>query len=699
MDGSTLADKYLEKGWLVIGLARWSPTASYPNLENAFKNKNFIWETGDICEKEFMYEMFKKYEPDIVYNMAAISLVPESFKIPIRVFNVNTIALLNMLELIRHYFPKIKILQASSSEQIGSNTESPQNTESRMLPTSIYATSKLASYHLIRIYRQAYGIFAVNCMAWNHEGNRRGPNFVTRKITRHVAKIFHGSKIPLKLGNIDAYRDWGLSSDYCVPGNTKILAKADEKAYHTIFSRDIKDLKIGNEVLTYNIKNGNKEFKKILKTQDRIVNEIFEIVLDNGNKLEITGNHPVAIIEKGNVIWKKVEDLEKHDKMIQKNHFSVTRRIRNFSENKTRMTNDVKLKISKPHKGKKLTEKTKKKIRLSTNIRYKDVQERMKSSRPGNLNSNYISGKTLVIGKCQHCNKDLGKLSYYNDIKLCKSCSTREKWKDEEYAKNVISKTLQSNKKSPNKPEQHLSHIINDNFPNTFKFVGNGKKMIGKFCPDFVYENKKKIIELYGSYWHNKPEIIQRDIRRKNKYEDSGYELLVIYDTELTNEHNIVSKIENFLFNPDVEILTIKKIKKTTKKTKVYNIETQDNHNYFAYGMLIHNCDAMTLMMEADKPDDYAVNTGEAHSVREFVEKSFHEIGRTLIWKGEGINERAHDQNGQLVVEINEKYYRPTEVPYLHGDHNKIKEKLGWTPTTTFEELVKIMMKHDLNIE
>jgi GDPmannose 4,6-dehydratase len=216
MDGSTLADKYLAKGWKVIGVDHWEPTSSYPNLEFAFKNPQFIFETGDICEKEFMYNLFLKYQPDIVYNMAAISLVPESFKIPQRVFNVNTLALLNMLELIKYHFPKIKIYQASSSEQIGSNKEYPQNTHSRMLPTSPYAVAKLASYHLIRVYRQAYGIFAVNGMLWNHEGPRRGPMFVTRKITMAVADLKKGLRTDtLKLGNLDSNRDWGLSDDFC----------------------------------------------------------------------------------------------------------------------------------------------------------------------------------------------------------------------------------------------------------------------------------------------------------------------------------------------------------------------------------------------------------------------------------------------------------------------------------------------------
>ena len=214
MDGSTLAEKYLAKGWKIVGIDTWDPTAMYPNLNNIFNNPNFVFITGDVTEHKFMERLFDEYKPDYVYNLAAISLVPESFKIPERVFYVNTLALLNMLEIIRTKYPNTKIYQASSSEQIGKNRDLPQNTESRMIPNSPYAVSKLCSYHLIRLYREAYNLFAVNGMLWNHEGKRRGPTFVTRKISDGVAQIKLGLSDHITLGNLDAYRDWGYAPDY-----------------------------------------------------------------------------------------------------------------------------------------------------------------------------------------------------------------------------------------------------------------------------------------------------------------------------------------------------------------------------------------------------------------------------------------------------------------------------------------------------
>jgi len=318
MDGSILADKLLAKGHKVIGVDRWNPTGDSPNIKTFKNNENFKMITGDITEESFIFNLINDNQPDFFYNMAAISLVPESFKIPKTVFATNLIAVNYMLETIKTYSPHTRFYQASTSEQIGSETNPQQNTDSKMRPNSPYAIAKLAAYHMVRCYRNAFNIFAVNGMLWNHGGPRRGPMFVTRKITLHVGSK---TKVPLQIGNINSCRDWGLSNDFC---------------------------------------------------------------------------------------------------------------------------------------------------------------------------------------------------------------------------------------------------------------------------------------------------------------------------------------------------------------------------------------DSMILMMEADEPDDYAVNTGETHSIREFIEESFKYQGIYVEWKGEGIEEKGYNKDtGELIVEVNKKWYRPVEVPYLHGDHSKIKEKLGWEPKTKFKELVRIMMEND----
>lgn len=239
-DGSILTEKLLDKGYNVIGVCRWNPTGDSPNTSAFINNPNFKIETGDITEKEFMTRLVRDYQPDYFYNLAAISLVPESFKIPIRVFETNTLGVLYVLEAIRTYSPHTRFYQASTSEQIGDNTESSQSTDSKMLPNSPYAISKLASYHLVRSYRNAHNIFAVNGMLWNHESTRRGPTFVTRKVSLHVGK--HLDDV-LQIGNLDAYRDWGYAGDYC--DSMILMLEADEPddyAVNTGESHTIREL-------------------------------------------------------------------------------------------------------------------------------------------------------------------------------------------------------------------------------------------------------------------------------------------------------------------------------------------------------------------------------------------------------------------------------------------------------------------------
>ena len=240
MDGSILVDKLLAKGHRVIGVDRWGVTGDSPNTLTFKDNPNFEMLTGDITEETFIFKLINDNKPDYFYNMAAVSLVPESFKIPKTVFATNAIAVNYMLETIRTHSPNTRFYQASTSEQIGENQYAPQNTDSKMLPNSPYAIAKLASYHMVRCYRKAFGLFTVNGMLWNHEGPRRGPMFVTRKVTLHIGS---GTKEPLQIGNMDSYRDWGLADDYC--DAMILMMEADEPddyAVNTGESHSIREL-------------------------------------------------------------------------------------------------------------------------------------------------------------------------------------------------------------------------------------------------------------------------------------------------------------------------------------------------------------------------------------------------------------------------------------------------------------------------
>jgi len=212
-DSSYLAELLLEKGYKVIMLIR---RASYPNtqrVDHIPEGDNFQMDYFDLSDTISIDNAFQKYMPDIVFNMAAQSHVGISFKVPESTINFNTLGVLRLLEAIRKYKPTCKFYQASSSEMFGISPP-PQNENTPFMPCSPYGVSKLAAFHLVRTYREGYGLFATNGILFNHESERRGLNFVTRKITLSIAEILKGTRKKIELGNIDAKRDWGHSRDY-----------------------------------------------------------------------------------------------------------------------------------------------------------------------------------------------------------------------------------------------------------------------------------------------------------------------------------------------------------------------------------------------------------------------------------------------------------------------------------------------------
>ena len=225
-DGSYLAELLLSKGYLVRGIVR---RASYPNTKRIdhldiypeTPDSPFYLRYADLSDMISIINVLKEFQPDEIYNLGAQSHVGISFDNPESTINFNALGPLRILEAIRALGLKSKYYQASSSEMFGISPP-PQNEETPMLPQSPYGIAKLTAYHLTKMYRNAYGIFASNGILFNHESDRRGLNFVTRKITLGVAKILVGEEKKLVLGNLDAKRDWGYSKEY-VEGMWRIL--------------------------------------------------------------------------------------------------------------------------------------------------------------------------------------------------------------------------------------------------------------------------------------------------------------------------------------------------------------------------------------------------------------------------------------------------------------------------------------------
>jgi GDPmannose 4,6-dehydratase len=217
-DGSYLAEFLLNKGYEVHGLIRRSSSFNTARLDAIYQdphtpNPKFFLHYGDLTDGVNLTNLIHQIKPTEVYNLGAQSHVQVSFTMPQYTAQVDGIGAVALLESIRASGIKCKLYQASTSELYGS-TPPPQNEESKFRPRSPYAAAKLMAYWSTVNYRDAYGIHATNGILFNHESPRRGETFVTRKITRAVAKIANGSKEKLYLGNLDAVRDWGYAKEY-----------------------------------------------------------------------------------------------------------------------------------------------------------------------------------------------------------------------------------------------------------------------------------------------------------------------------------------------------------------------------------------------------------------------------------------------------------------------------------------------------
>jgi GDPmannose 4,6-dehydratase len=211
-DGSYLAELLLAKGYQVIGMIRRSSTMAYERIQHIVDDIDII--QGDLHDQSSLLDMIDQYKPDEVYNLAAQSFVPTSWNQPVLTGEVTALGVTRILEAIRHVSPSTRFYQASSSEMFGKVHEVPQCETTRFHPRSPYGVAKVYGHWITVNYRESYDMYTVSGILFNHESPRRGLEFVTRKITYGAARIKLGLAKELRLGNLEARRDWGYAGDY-----------------------------------------------------------------------------------------------------------------------------------------------------------------------------------------------------------------------------------------------------------------------------------------------------------------------------------------------------------------------------------------------------------------------------------------------------------------------------------------------------
>lgn len=211
-DGSYLAELLLDKGYDVTGMVRRSSTEKFDRIDHIKENINI--RQADLLDQYSLIKLLEEVQPDEIYNLAAMSFVPTSWNQPVLTAEFTATGVTRMLEAVRAVNPRVRFYQASSSEMFGKVKEIPQSEKTPFHPRSPYGVAKVYGHWITVNYRESYDIFGVSGILFNHESPRRGLEFVTRKVTHTAAKIKLGLAKELRMGNLDAKRDWGFAGDY-----------------------------------------------------------------------------------------------------------------------------------------------------------------------------------------------------------------------------------------------------------------------------------------------------------------------------------------------------------------------------------------------------------------------------------------------------------------------------------------------------
>ena len=227
-DGSYLAELLLAKGYEVVGVVRRTSHHSYERIEHLLDRVEIV--AADLLDQHSLTVVLQEHRPDEVYNLAAQSFVPTSWTQPVLTGEFTALGVTRILEAVRLAHPAARFYQASSSEMYGRVQQTPQSETTPFYPRSPYGVAKVYGHWITVNYRESYGMYAVSGILFNHESPRRGVEFVTRKITDGVARIRHGLATELRLGNLDARRDWGFAGDY-VEAMWRMLQQPEPRDY------------------------------------------------------------------------------------------------------------------------------------------------------------------------------------------------------------------------------------------------------------------------------------------------------------------------------------------------------------------------------------------------------------------------------------------------------------------------------------
>ena len=665
-DGSYLAELLLEKGYSVYGVARRVSTSNTQRIQHLFDNNSFHLLEGDVTDSGSVFATIQKLCVDELYNLSAMSHVGTSFEQPYHTFMVDALGELNILEALRLLCPHTRHYFAGSSEQFGNNftqigDKRFQNENTPFAPASPYAAAKVASHHLVRTYRESYSLHASVGILFNHESPRRGDQFVTKKIINwlkdfimwteaedflcesdlvfeeeYIVSSFTKNKFPkLRLGNLNASRDWGFAGDYCFELKVPILTIEGWKFYD-----EIKD---GDIVINFDTKN-NCLSRDIIKRKFLLKNKDLMIrFTGRGLDLKVTQNHRIIYQQKsknshgGWSDWKECTAAEFYKK---------------FKNISMRTKYDYRL----PH---------------FQDYDYKNVSNKY------DVNMVYLVGLLLSEGSLtphSHIGQGI-------NVSLSQSKLVNENIYEK--IKQTISNlnlTAYEVKKNNGVVEWRFSRQSSDIILSWFD-KPNIHQM-PKWCYDLDCELANVLVGAMmdgdghwgGMIYSSKRYQLAVDFQSIATI--AGYRTTGIKRNGVCYTVCMITKRKKYLYVVDSVLEKSDSEDVWCVETNNGTIVTRDNDCINVSG----NCKAMWLMLQQSTPDDYVIATGETYTVRDFLREAFAYAGIS---------------NYNDFIVIDKQFCRPNDVEYLCGRSTKAMRELGWFCEVGFKDLIHLMFEGD----
>jgi len=672
-DGSYLAELLLSKGYEVHGIIRRSSSFNTGRIDHLYKDPHagdikLFLHYGDLSDATNLIRIIQEIKPDEIYNLAAQSHVQVSFETPEYTANSDALGVLRVLEAIRllGLKDKTKFYQASTSEMFGASLP-PQNEQTPFYPRSPYGVAKLYAHWIAINYREAYGIFACSGILFNHECITAQTPIIIKKndlidiiaveeIVPHLENPRHGIKYStISNGDLEVWDGSGwikvktLTATWNkanVSNGKKVKRIICRGGYYEATEDHLSFLKDGKEIKTGNLKNGDHlklQFFPILNKKTIMSVEEAEflgmMVADGYVSSDGKGrfiNNDQYLRERMRKLWQMIAGGYSRE---DKHPSGFNKRNNVYSVEFAGNSNYLRLVWSE----------------IYTQKLFKKAPQRI------------LNSKNNII---------LAFLRGYNSCDGLKG--GRQKTEFKSFTTNSSTLAL------------GLWYLIE-------RVLGLRITIHPEFREDYLYFH----LNINSNNKTQKGKHLQREISEIKAVKDYNYTgWLFDLETEsgtfsagvgLTWIHNSPRRGETFVTRKITRAATRIHLG-IQEELYLGNLDTKRDWG--------HACDFMEsvyLMMQQKSPNDYVIATGEQHSVREFCELAFKEVGIDIAWSGSGINEKGiNKKTGKVIIEIDPKYFRPTEVESLLGDYSKAKKELGWNPKISFNELIKEMVSSDL---